>query len=104
MLHSVAGVGDGVPADRAGVARPPLLLVAGRVAGVAEHDAAVRVVVVSHGGAHRQVAVLLVVVHAASAGCRIVAVLPRRYGGHAQSIASLNACNGSFEISFLQQN
>ena len=103
MLHSVAGVGDGVPADRAGVARPPLLLVAGRVAGVAEHDAAVRVVVVSHGGAH-QVAVLLVVVHAASAGCRIVAVFPRRYGGHAQSIASLNACNGSFEISFLQQN
>ena len=87
MLHSVAGVRllllHCVAGDCARVTRPP------------EHHSAIRVVIVSHGGAQagRELPVLLVVVSTPAPGCGgVVTIFSTSLDGrHTQSVDTLNA-------------
>ena len=87
MLHSVAGVGllvlHGVAGDCA------------RVTGSPEHHSAIRVIIVSHGGAQagRELPVLLVIVSTPAPGCGgVVTIFSTSLDwSHAQSIDTLNA-------------
>ena len=87
MLHSVAGVGRlyRVTGDSAWVTRPP------------DHHPAIRVIVVSHGGAQsrRELPVLLIIVPTPAPGCGgIVTILATSLDwSHTQSIDTLNALN-----------
>lgn len=87
MLHSVAGVGllllHRVACDCPRMTRPP------------EHHSAIRVVIVSHGGAQagRELPVLLVIVSTPAPGCGgVITIFSTSLDwSHAQSIDTLNA-------------